>query len=808
MTGSQPAVSAGIQPNFDSPQHELKGVVSVECLLDHYDALCVPHFQRGLVWDANADALLLESLYLGTPCGSIILWEHESASGQGVPLGSKPRYLIVDGQQRIRSLWGIFKKDGDESLPSSVVVSDSGVEGAVADSDEDEGDGIWCLNLGRVRELEAQFAGGRRFRLFRKAKDPRLKREDDLKGALRNDRDALLPLRWFLKSVATNGDSSLADILREEPAWIKRAARAVLDSRPVLSRLQTMQTTALFHVFYLEPSRSLADVVGHYNRINSAGKRVEAEERAFASLVANHSNVNNALREFFSEAEGGKSAPAARHRPALSAVEERDEFLHREKEHHFGFKLFMRTFVQVWAYHSDRGVGSSAFSFDSLNPEVLANLKQEQFEKLENLLGLTRTLLAYVRGILRDPLFCDDLRMLPETSSLWPVFQLLICFPELMPVGKDAVASLTLRLLLARKRKDALLAIVDRISNCENLAAAWAVCDRDPDLLPTSLNIGISRHIEKARSPLNRYVLMLYWLLRSKGARDFSYKINIPEKIEKYPQHFGDGEVLLSEDASADKQHIVPYARLKKIYGLEGKARPSQHVVNDIGNLTYISHAFNDYKTGIGSKAVDLRHEPHENLGHHLLLDERSELFEHYEAASGHGKADRSAAKRHYEDFCRVRKGLIKSAFLAWVDSVCGSSHLPSAAAQVLPAERLISPSDDDRIRGLDCPLQIKADLVLLRKIKGMQLRSAKNSSVVLVFRPKTAGRKQVISFATSGNGEPILIHLRDHKLRDWLGRLTDGPTQDTHGRCALPRDAGAAHVLLEQIGERLKGLA
>lgn len=84
---------------------------SAEELVGLYDQLAVPHFQRGLVWDSRSVALLLESLFQDTPCGAVILWAAPDADRQGVALGRSPRYLIVDGQQRIRSLHGVLRAE-------------------------------------------------------------------------------------------------------------------------------------------------------------------------------------------------------------------------------------------------------------------------------------------------------------------------------------------------------------------------------------------------------------------------------------------------------------------------------------------------------------------------------------------------------------------------------------------------------------------------------------------------------------------------------------------------------------------------
>jgi hypothetical protein len=175
------------------------GPYSVNDLLEIYEKMIVPHFQRGLVWEDSSVSLLLESLYCATPCGSIILWTPVNALQQGKPLGENPQCLIVDGQQRVRCLWNVFKGDVNESISCAEDDDDSTDEKENGDSEEEhEENGIWCLNLGRVRELEEDFTGGKRFRIFRRANDPR-KAVKDVRGAPLIDREALLPLRWFLE---------------------------------------------------------------------------------------------------------------------------------------------------------------------------------------------------------------------------------------------------------------------------------------------------------------------------------------------------------------------------------------------------------------------------------------------------------------------------------------------------------------------------------------------------------------------------------------------------------------------------------
>lgn len=93
-----------------------KEPLTVSDILDLYPFLGIPHFQRGLVWGSDSVSSLLESLYYGTPCGSFVFWKARSNSddGESLPIEENTterniEYLIVDGQQRIRSLYGAFR---------------------------------------------------------------------------------------------------------------------------------------------------------------------------------------------------------------------------------------------------------------------------------------------------------------------------------------------------------------------------------------------------------------------------------------------------------------------------------------------------------------------------------------------------------------------------------------------------------------------------------------------------------------------------------------------------------------------------
>jgi uncharacterized protein with ParB-like and HNH nuclease domain len=62
-------------------------------------AVRIPGFQRNYVWDRNRASKLIESLILGLPVPQLFLYEQ-----------SRNRFLVIDGQQRLMSIYYFIKK--------------------------------------------------------------------------------------------------------------------------------------------------------------------------------------------------------------------------------------------------------------------------------------------------------------------------------------------------------------------------------------------------------------------------------------------------------------------------------------------------------------------------------------------------------------------------------------------------------------------------------------------------------------------------------------------------------------------------
>ncbi len=74
--------------------------------------IALPELQRPFVWDSIKARDFIDSLYKGLPAGFIVLWDIYEANGfKPINLDQKssPKYLVVDGQQRLTSLFSIIK---------------------------------------------------------------------------------------------------------------------------------------------------------------------------------------------------------------------------------------------------------------------------------------------------------------------------------------------------------------------------------------------------------------------------------------------------------------------------------------------------------------------------------------------------------------------------------------------------------------------------------------------------------------------------------------------------------------------------
>ena len=100
--------------SFDSTKTRLEELLERA----HTGSLQLPDFQRGWIWDDERIRSLLASVSVSFPIGAVMLLETggehvnfkpRPMAGANIPHDSKPDDLILDGQQRLTSLYGALK---------------------------------------------------------------------------------------------------------------------------------------------------------------------------------------------------------------------------------------------------------------------------------------------------------------------------------------------------------------------------------------------------------------------------------------------------------------------------------------------------------------------------------------------------------------------------------------------------------------------------------------------------------------------------------------------------------------------------
>ncbi|WP_172588100.1 DUF262 domain-containing protein [Shewanella xiamenensis] len=80
----------------------------------------IPAFQRGFVWESDRVAFLIDSIYKGYPFGSLLFWRTNEPLNTERELGpfrlpepnaDFPIDYVLDGQQRITSIFGVFQTE-------------------------------------------------------------------------------------------------------------------------------------------------------------------------------------------------------------------------------------------------------------------------------------------------------------------------------------------------------------------------------------------------------------------------------------------------------------------------------------------------------------------------------------------------------------------------------------------------------------------------------------------------------------------------------------------------------------------------
>lgn len=101
---------AELRTVFKRVEYDLSGLLHYIDIGD----IGLPDIQRPFVWNAAKVRDLFDSMYRGFPVGYLLFWANAEVSGsRQIGLGEKghrvPQLLIVDGQQRLTSLYAVFR---------------------------------------------------------------------------------------------------------------------------------------------------------------------------------------------------------------------------------------------------------------------------------------------------------------------------------------------------------------------------------------------------------------------------------------------------------------------------------------------------------------------------------------------------------------------------------------------------------------------------------------------------------------------------------------------------------------------------
>ena len=236
-------------------------IISLDVLLNDVDEgrIQIPRFQRAYVWTPQMMRELFESVLRGYPIGSLLFWNLRELNVHTMdrigPLaapgasGKSPVSLVLDGHQRLATLYGVLRLPEDYPKDESIGADKLG----------------WWLGY----DLKTQ--------------EPRqMRRPEDFENP------TILPLRSVLKTAdfvrfARLIDSSKAIAETEKTTYIDRAdsvQRAIRDYRIALTIMR---------------DGNINDAVAIFSRINRSGRRITTDQMAVALTYQEGFNLEDAL---------------------------------------------------------------------------------------------------------------------------------------------------------------------------------------------------------------------------------------------------------------------------------------------------------------------------------------------------------------------------------------------------------------------------------------------------------------------------------------------------------------------------------
>jgi hypothetical protein len=212
-------------------------------------SILLPEFQRGYVWNRDQVRGLMRSLYRAYPVGSLLTWETQAdgSAVRGEGAGSPAvRVLILDGQQRITTLYGISR-----GKPPAFFQGDEKAFTGLRFNVEDE-----------------------TFEFYAPAK-------------MRDDP------RWIdVTALFTNGMESFIAALNSDPETQPRFPTYMKR----LSRLEAILDREVHEEKIAGADKTVDVVVDIFNRVNSGGTKLSKGDLALAKICAEWPEARGVMR--------------------------------------------------------------------------------------------------------------------------------------------------------------------------------------------------------------------------------------------------------------------------------------------------------------------------------------------------------------------------------------------------------------------------------------------------------------------------------------------------------------------------------
>jgi len=236
--------------------------VKISTILDHIDSghMALPVFQRGYVWNRDQVRGLFNSLYKRHPVGSLLLWVTESKETEHrgkAPLASGVVKLLLDGQQRMTSIYGVARGKAPDFF---------------------EGDSSAFTDLRFNLQTET-------FNFYQP-----IKMKDD-------------PLWIDVSELMKNGEAGheiLVERLAEHP---EIGTKAVKYSGRI-SRILGIMDINLYTEEVTGEDKTIDVIVDIFNRVNSGGTKLSKGDLALAKICSDWSDARDVMNDILARWKG------------------------------------------------------------------------------------------------------------------------------------------------------------------------------------------------------------------------------------------------------------------------------------------------------------------------------------------------------------------------------------------------------------------------------------------------------------------------------------------------------------------------